>query len=82
MDFAVLSEKDEFIKFLIERIAGDVLDNSWKTFVFSHHFEVNGIVGREIFVVWFYAYCGVKEKIKRLMSNINNVGLSKQFCIQ
>lgn len=55
MDFLVLAEEDDFIKFLVERIAGDVLDDGWEAFVLSHRFEVNGIVGREILVFWFYA---------------------------
>lgn len=55
MEFLVLSKEDKLIKLLIEGIAGDVLDYSWEAFVFSHIFEVNGIVRREIFVFRFYA---------------------------
>lgn len=55
MDFLVLTEEDDFIKFLVERIAGDVLDDGGEALVLGHRFEVNGVVGREILVFWFYA---------------------------
>lgn len=62
MNFLVLTEKDDLIKFNIEGIAGDVLDDSRETLVLRQLFEVNGIVGREIFVFWFNA-CEKRKKI-------------------
>lgn len=56
MYFLILSEEDDFIKFLVERIASDVLDDGREALVLRHRFEVNGIVGREILVFWFYAW--------------------------
>lgn len=61
MDFIVLTKEDDFIKLLIEWIAADVLDDCWEAFIFGQILEVNGIVGREIFVFWFYA-CKRKEE--------------------
>jgi hypothetical protein len=54
MDFIILTEEDDFIKLLIELIACDVLDNSRECFILGQILEVNGIVGCEIFVFWFY----------------------------
>lgn len=61
MNFLVLTEKDDLIKLHVEGIAGDVLDDSRETLVLRQLFEVNGIVGREIFVFRFNA-CEKKEK--------------------
>ena len=62
MNFLVLTKKDDLIKFNVEMIAGDVLDDSRETFVLSQLFEMNGIVGREIFVFWFNA-CEKRKEI-------------------
>lgn len=71
MDFVVLSEEDDFIKFLIELIAGDIFDDCWEALVLGQHLEVNGIIGREIFVFWFYA-CERKEDETGILINPNS----------
>lgn len=53
--FIVFTEEDDLIKFLIERIASNVLDYSREALILSQLLEVNGIIGREILVFWFYA---------------------------
>lgn len=55
MDFLVPSKEDDLIKLLIEGVTGDVLDDGREALVLRHLLEVNGIVGREIFVFGFYA---------------------------
>lgn len=55
MDFLVLAEDDDFEELLIEDIRCDILDNRWETLSFREHFEVNGVVRREIFMFRFYA---------------------------
>lgn len=61
MNLSVLSEKDDLIELHVEWIAGDVLDDSRERLVLRQLFEVNGIVGREIFVFRFNA-CEREEK--------------------
>jgi RNase P/RNase MRP subunit p29 len=56
MNFFVLTEEDDLIKFHVEGIAGDVFDDGRETLVLRQVFEMNGIVGREIFVFWFNAW--------------------------
>lgn len=53
--FVLTEENDLVDRFLAERIACDVLDDGRETLVFDQHLEVNGIIGREIPVFWFYA---------------------------
>lgn len=53
--FIVFTEEDDLIKFLIERVASNVLDYSREALILSQLLEVNGIIGREILVFWFYA---------------------------
>lgn len=58
VDLCFLTEKDDLVDWniWIKVIGRDVLDNSREALIFSQLLEVNGIIGCEIPIFWFYTY--------------------------
>lgn len=81
MNLIVLTEEDDLIELLVEWIADDVLYDRRETFVFSQHLEVNGIIGREIFVFWFNACDERKLCNQRIVYDSQQASLTVELCL-